>query len=483
MYASARRRLAAATIALATTAVAVAPLLVADTASADTTTSVVAGPATFQPTVLGTDAPEAYNSLRGQYRWMGYASQPASWPAPDVYYRDQVYWGRLERTKGVYDFSSIDAGLKKAGDARGKFGFRVFAYCPGCWMELREDQAAFPPVTPAYLPVQPGTGKVYGPNNRLISTAPDWNNEAFLSRWEALMAELGKRYANDPRLGYVDVGGYGKYGEWWVDGAAVHITDANGQRMIKAVTTAFPTKHVLLNTMSAVAFTMAAVNANPNLGIRTDSLGCPNMYSMVTDPVDTRLSQVWKTRPFFSEWCTSGDPVAGQGQVTTWHVSTTSSENMRLKYAAMTPTQQTAYRRATSNAGYRYSISRLSVGAVRPGQKVSVSLALRNTGSAPTYDPWSVELRFTDPTGHLASTLPLSVDLRQQLPGSQTYLRTVTAPAGLATGTYTVSVAVVDPSGYLAPMALANTSRLSDGSYRLGRVGVARTGPTSSRRG
>ena len=106
-------------------------------------------------------------------------------------------------------------------------------------------------MTPAYLPVQPGTGKVYGPNNRLISTAPDWNNEAFLSRWEALMAELGKRYANDPRLGYVDVGGYGKYGEWWVDGAAVHITDANGLRMIKAVTTAFPTKHVLLNTMSA----------------------------------------------------------------------------------------------------------------------------------------------------------------------------------------------------------------------------------------
>ena len=49
----------------------------------------------------------------------------------------------------------------------------------------------------------------------------------------------------------------------------------------------------------------------------------------------------------------------------------------------------------------------------------------------------------------------------------------MTAPAGLATGTYTASVAVVDPTGYLAPMALANTSRLSDGSYRLGRVGVA----------
>ncbi len=485
MYASARRRLAAVSIALAaTTAVAVAPLVAADTASADPTpSSVVAGPATFQPTVLGSGAPEAANSLRGQYRWMGYASQPASWPAPDLYYRDQTYWGRLERTKGVYDFSYIENGLKAAAAAKGKFGFRVVSYCPGCWMELREDQASFPPVTPTYLPVQPGTGTIYGPNKRLISTAPDWNNEAFLSRWEALWVELGKRYANDPRLGYVDVGGYGKYGEWWVDGAALHITDANGQRMISAVAKAFPNKHVLINTMSPVAFTMAAINANPNLGIRTDSLGCPNMYSMVTDPNDTRLSEVWKTRPFFSEWGTTGDPVVGAEQVSTWHVSTTSSQNMRLTYDAMTLTQKAAYRQATSNAGYRYSLSRLSVGAVSPGQKVAVSLALKNSGSAPTYDPWTVELRLTDSAGRLAARLPLSVDLRKQLPGSQTYLRTVTAPAGLATGTYTVSVAVVDPSAYLAPMALANTSRLSDGSYRLGRVGVAHYGPTGARRG
>ena len=86
-----------------------------------------------------------------------------------------------------------------------------------------------------------------------ISAAPEWNDETFLTRWEALWTELGKRYADDPRLGYVDVGGYGKYGEWWVDGAALHITDANGLRMIKAVTSAFPTKHVLINTMSPVS--------------------------------------------------------------------------------------------------------------------------------------------------------------------------------------------------------------------------------------
>ena len=431
--------------------------------------------------------------------WATTARWPA-WPSPDLYYRDQVYWGKLERQKDAYDFSVIEAGLKNAAAARGKFGFRVVAYCPSCWMEFRADRASFPPVTPPYLPVQAGTatfhdpadpdgaGPAADPAGWWISAAPDWNNETFLARWEALWTALGNRYANDPRLGYIDVGGYGKYGEWWVDGAALHITEANGLRMIKAVTSAFPTKHVLFPTMQSVAFTMKAIQANPNLGIRTDSLGCPNMYSMVTAPPDygttvNPLSEVWKTRPFFSEWGTTGDPVVGAGQVTKWHVSTTSSRNMRLMYSDMTPAQKTAFANATANAGYRYALTRLSVGAVRPGQKVSVSLALKNSGSAPTYDPWTVQLRLTNAAGRLAATIPLDVDLRKLLPGSATYLRSVTAPAGLPAGTYTASIAVVDPSSYLAPMALANTSRLADGSYRLGRVGVASPSPTISRRG
>jgi hypothetical protein len=73
------------------------------------------------------------------------------------------------------------SGLKKAGDVKDKFGVRVVASCPGCWMELREDQVAFLPVTPTYLPVQAGTGTKDGPSKRLISTAPD-SNEPFLSR-------------------------------------------------------------------------------------------------------------------------------------------------------------------------------------------------------------------------------------------------------------------------------------------------------------
>ena len=98
------------------------------------------------------------------------------------------------------------------------------AYCPGCWMNTRAD---FPAVTPPFVPRQAGTD------------IPDWNSAAFQAQWRELMAELGRRYGDDPRLGYVDVGGYGSYGEWHVDGRSAGL-DANGLAIVDAVASAFP---------------------------------------------------------------------------------------------------------------------------------------------------------------------------------------------------------------------------------------------------
>ena len=225
------------------------------------------------------------NPLRGMYRWSGSESVSADIPANDRYERDRVYWGRIEPADNEFNFSWIQQGLDDARARGAKFGFRVMAYCPGCWMEYRPDTNNWPQITPAFIPTQPGT------------TAPDWNSETFLSQWEELMTALGDEFGDDPALGYVDVGGYGMYGEWHVrpGGASgpdgVPATTESMQRIVNAVSAAFPTKHLLINTMTSVDFTLWALNSNPLMGMRTDNLGAPNMYSMVT--VDTRLQQVW----------------------------------------------------------------------------------------------------------------------------------------------------------------------------------------------
>ena len=139
-----RRRAVAAFAALATVLVGLVATQPADAASASAVT--------FSKSRLSPSTDLA-NPHRGQYRWLGSAPSPSTWPARDIYYRDQVYWGRLEPSKGVYDFTWIEDGLRRAGETKGKFGFRVMAYCPGCWMNSRAD---FPKVTPSYLPLQSG---------------------------------------------------------------------------------------------------------------------------------------------------------------------------------------------------------------------------------------------------------------------------------------------------------------------------------------
>jgi hypothetical protein len=403
---------------------------------------------TLAPLPADADLP---NPLRGQYRWFGTAPTPSTATSNDVYYRDQVYWGRIEPVDNQWDFTWLDHGLAEAGARGGKFGFRVMAYCPGCWMNTRED---FPAVTPSFVPRQPGTD------------IPDWNAAAFLGQWRELMAELGRRYGDDPRLGYVDVGGYGSYGEWHV-GAGEQVTDANGLAIVDAVASAFPTKHVLINTMTPVAFTLKALAAHPHLGIRTDSLGCPDMYSMVA--VDERLQSVWRTRPFFSEWCTRADPELGAAQVRQFHVSTLSSGNMPWSHDALTARQRSAYAAALATAGYRIRLRSLTLPrSIVPGRRIVVRTSWVNQGSAPTYDRWDVRLTFAK--AGRSGGASLGRQLEGLIASSRSSTK-VTVPR-LPAGRYDVLVSVVDPTGYSQPMHLANAGRTEQGAYRIGSVKV-----------
>lgn len=465
MRSTPRARVRVAVVLLAAAAALPTGLATASPASSPAVTPAAAAPAAaptttvLTPTLLpagGTDLP---NPLRGQYRWMGYPSQPASWPAPDYYERDRSYWGRLEPTRGSYDVSTLEAGLAEAGAARGKYGFRVMAYCPGCWMESRAD---LPPVVPAWMPVQPGT------------RIPAWNDEGFLGAWEDLMAELGGRYAADRRLGYVDVGGFGSYGEWM--DAGTPISDASALRLVGAVAEAFPDQHVLLSAVTVYtrpAVLQAAIERWPNVGLRSDCLGQSGMQV----PAGA-FADLWRTRPFFTEWCTGADPALGRDQVRTHHVSTTSSHNMRLTYEQMTAAQRTAYEDALRSSGYRYAVTRAALAPLSAGRSARVDVTVANTGVAPTYDRWTTRLVLTNASGARVATLPLALDLRTALPGTRTVGSTVTVPA-LPAGRYGARVEVVDPSGYSAPMRLAAAGRAADGSYPLGTVSVDVPAPGS----
>ena len=70
-------------------------------------------------------------------------------PRPDLL-------GSLRPNKGVYDFKWIEDGLKKAGETKGKFGFRVMAYCPLVLDDHANRQGLLPGGDAVVHPARPG---------------------------------------------------------------------------------------------------------------------------------------------------------------------------------------------------------------------------------------------------------------------------------------------------------------------------------------
>ena len=397
-------------------------------------------------------AGEVPNLLRGQYRWMGYDSQPEGWPGGDTYYRDQIYWGRLEPADNEFNFSYIETGLADAHARGGKFNLRVMAYCPSCWMNYRDDWA---PVTPPFLPLKAGTD------------VPDWNDSTFVTQWEELMAELGNRYGHDDRIGIVDVGGYGKYGEYWTDGQEGKISLRNSQRIVGAVVKAFPKAHVVLNTMDP-NLVVPAVRKYKRLGLRTDCLGAFNMYSII--PLFPELQKVWKRAPVISEWChqSTASTTEGAKQVRKYHVSMVSSQNFWTPYADMGTREQAGWRNAAKKAGYRYAVTSVTTPKrLERGTRTAIVTKWRNDGSAPVYDKWKPVLGLRDASGAIVWQTRWAIPLTKMLPGPHRFTTKIVVPRAVKKGTYELVVQVANPSTRYTPMNLANKGRDDNGWYPL----------------
>ena len=164
----------------------------------------------------------------------------------------------------------------------------------------------------------------------------------------------------------------------------------------------------------------------------------------------------------------------GAKQVRKYHISQVSSGNLRPGYEERSPAEQAGFEDAARSAGFRYEVTKVTVPKrVGRDERMSVVTRWANAGSAPTYDAWKVVLRVRDGDGTTVATRNLRIDLRLLLPGRQTYRSALRLPK-LAAGRYDLAVAVLDPSGYLAPMNLAIKGRARDGSYRVGSVRVTR---------
>jgi hypothetical protein len=124
--------------------------------------------------------------------------------------------------------------------------------------------------------------------------------------------------------------------------------------------------------------------------------------------------------------------------------------------------------------GYRFVLNTLSYPATAAaGHQVALTMAWQNVGVAPTYrnDVLAVQIRNSSGTPVLTSNTGIAV--RKWLPGTTyTVTPTLALPAGLAPGTYTVAIGIVDPTTMSPAVQLAIQGRDANGWYPLGTIAV-----------
>jgi hypothetical protein len=431
---------------------------------------------TYRPTVIPTSDPEIPNPFHGEYAWFKEPIDPPGWPCLDSYHR--FTWKELESAQGKYNFAAIDQELAAAQTRGGRFGLAVMPAQPNLGSILPDDLT------------QSCNG--FWSGNTFI---PDWNHTSYLDRWAALNKALGARYANDKRLGWVDIRGYGMFGEWQMGTISYPgpngqqwLTVESGKRIVDAVVTAFPNQRLvaLPHPHAPVPQVLQyALGLSPRIGLRDDCLGLDKdgawwgmNAAQALGPLDP--FQRWKTAPYITEFCGSATSFAQAAtQVRDLHVASLSGGGSFPKGGALSTypaAEQAAFIDAAKSASYRFVLESISLpGSLARGESFTVTSAWSNVNVSPAYDAWNVMIQLRNHSGSVIWQGRCGIDLEELLPTSGVPVSVkdgFTLDGAVAPGVYTLSIIVVDPQGYLGPLRLAIAGRSSDGSYALGSISV-----------
>ena len=130
--------------------------------------------------------------------------------------------------------------------------------------------------------------------------------------------------------------------------------------------------------------------------------------------------------------------------------------------------------RLLMSLGYRLVLQHLShPSTATAGQPLTITMDWQNVGVAPSYrnDVLAVQLR--DASGSPVLTANTGIAVKNWLPGSVYHVTpTVTLPAGLTPGTYTVAIGIVVPATMNPVVQLAIQGRDANGWYPLSTVSV-----------
>ena len=309
--------------------------------------------------------------------------------------------------------------------------------------------------------------------------SPNYYSEMLIDRHDKMIAAFAEKFDDGSITGFAQVGSLGHWGEfhtWPEEGSFSEYNFGSGEfpnpetaaRYAKAYTDHF--KNVKIGIRYPYPFA-----AKSGFGLFNDMFGDPegtdmflgaiengNTNNMInpgpTDVADSRMPDFWKTNYSGGEF-SHGDVLRAvknesimntisfiEDSHTSWLGPCSPCDLLDGRFDTYTYEANIHYLQRIM--GYRFSVKSASYKAsVKAGKSFSIELNWRNTGVAPFYYNWPVEVSLLDANGNVAARTISDVDIRTWLPGESISMNaTINVPADLAKGKYTVAVAILDPA-------------------------------------
>lgn len=370
-----------------------------------------------------------------------------------------------------FDWAPFDAKLNAAAARGHQFLARFYLEWPGRKTGVPQY------LIDAGLRMRTWTNTNTQPWPSAVDHTPDYEDPRLRAALTNFIHALGRRYDGDPRLGFVGLGLLGTWGEWhnwphdeWFASKTVQ------REVMDAYEAAFKKTRLVARYPAGVNDSRYADNGQRAIGYHDDSFAWATAHTGKQNDdwfFETRLRSAqaldkWRTQPLGGEvrpeiWkCLFDEPsCAPQGQefdrcVAVTHVSWLCNEGVfrgQVKGAARERAIE-----AVRRMGYELHIARAEITTTTG--RLEVSLRVTNTGVAPFYYDWPVELAVLNAQAKIVATWKPNWKLSGVVPGEAAGAWEFSGEAqAFAPGAYQLLLRVANPLPNGSPLRFANQSQ------------------------
>jgi hypothetical protein len=309
------------------------------------------------------------------------------------------------------------------------------------------------------------------------SVSPDYEDPRLRAALADFIAAFGAKYDGDPRIGFITVGLLGYWGEWHTSDHKEWFASKTVQReVMDAYLRAFRRTRLLLRYPAGSDDPYYADNRDLAMGYHDDSFafatmptGDPKSWFFLDRMTRAAALDKWRTQPIGGEvrpeiWDTLWDEPTGAPKGQEYLPCVEATHATWLMNTGVFKKTLTGKRRERALAGARRLGYELHVTAAAmeasPDGAIRVRVRLRNTGVAPFYYEWPVELGLLDEAGKFVGSTATDWNLTTVLPGEKPIeLEASASSESLPPGTYRVLLRVANPLPKGAPLRFANQAQ------------------------